>query len=71
MNEKIKLFLVKVGITIAIIGILCLSYGGWGLERHFNWKFGYKGKVDKQMQKFDTRLKAVEKELGIEYNPDN
>lgn len=67
MVEKTKAYWITYYIIIAIV-ISIFSYGCWRLERYINWKFGYKTKVNKRMEKAEIRIKKLEKIAGIDKN---
>ena len=48
------------GILAVLVGILAVAYGGYRLERWWNWKWSYGPRVEKRIEKLEKRIEKLE-----------
>lgn len=60
--HNLKVTAVGLAIVAVVIGF---SYGGFQIERWIHYKFGYKDKIEEQIQPLGDRLDNIEKRLSV------
>lgn len=65
---KKDMFSVILAVVLALALIAGIAYGGWRLERWFNWSFGYQSQMQseieplkKEIQELKERVEKLEK----------
>ena len=65
--SKPKSWLVTIGIVAFALSVAAMLggiiYGGYKLNRWWNWKFGYESKVEEVIRPLQDRIKKLEEKL--------